>query len=55
VAFGDDVELVLARAGDSRRKLLGRMPARALVHRWTLVTMNADSFRGIAGLEMLAW
>ena len=56
MAFGDDVELVLVRAGDSRRKLLDRMiAAQALVHRATLVTMNADSFRGIAGLEMLAW
>jgi len=56
VAFGDDVELVLVRAGDSRRKLLDRMiAAQALVHRATLVTMNADNCRGIAGLEMLAW
>jgi len=29
--------------------------AHALVHRATSVTMNADDFRVIAGLEMLAW
>jgi len=48
--------VIVARAGYSRRKLLDRMiAAQALVHRATLVTMNADDFRDIAGLEMLAW
>ncbi len=47
---------IVASAGYSRRKLLDRMiAAHALVHRATLVTMNADDFRDIAGLELLAW
>jgi len=47
---------IVARAGYSRRKLLDRMiAAHALVHRATLVTMNADDFRDIVGLEILAW
>ncbi len=47
---------IVARAGYSRRKLLDRMiAAHALVHRATLVTMNADDFRDIAGIQMLVW
>lgn len=43
-------------ASYSRRKLLDRMiAAHALVHRATLVTMNAADFRDIADLELLAW
>ena len=60
LAFDDAVvdayAAIVARAGYSRRKLLDRMiAAHALVHRATLVTMNADDFRDIASLEMLAW
>jgi len=29
--------------------------AQALVHRATLVTMNAEDFADIAGLQVLAW
>jgi len=55
-AAADAYAAIVARAGYSRRKLLDRMiAAQALVHRATLVTMNAEDFRGIAGLEMLAW
>jgi len=55
-AAADAYASIVARAGYSRRKLLDRMiAAQALVHRATLVTMNADDFRDIAGLEMLAW
>jgi len=55
-AAADAYAVIVARAGYSRRKLLDRMiAAHALVHRATLVTMNADDFRDIAGLEILAW
>ena len=47
---------IVARAGYSRRKLLHRMiAAQALVHHATLVTMNAEDFADIAGLQVLAW
>ena len=43
-------------AGYSRRKLLDRMiAAQAMVHRATLVTMNAEDFSGVIGLSVLAW
>lgn len=55
-AAADAYAAIVASAGYSRRKLLDRMiAAHALVHRATLVTMNADDFRDIAGLELLAW
>lgn len=55
-AAADAYAAIVASAGYSRRKLLDRMiAAQALVHRATLVTMNADDFRDIAGLELLAW
>ncbi len=55
-AAADASAAIVASAGYSRRKLLDRMiAAHALVHRATLVTMNADDFRDIAGLELLAW
>ena len=47
---------IVAHAGYSRRKLLDRMiAAQAVVHRATLVTMNADDFSGIPGLALLKW
>lgn len=47
---------IVAQAGYSRRKLLDRMiAAQAMVHRATLVTMNADDFTDIIGLEVLQW
>lgn len=47
---------IVARNGYSRRKLLDRMiAAQALVHRATLVTMNADDFADIVGLQIQAW
>lgn len=55
-AAADAYAAIVASAGYSRRKLLDRMiAAHALVHRATLVTMNADDFRDIVGLELLAW
>ena len=55
-AAADAYAAIVARAGYSRRKPLDRMiAAHALVHRATLVTMNPDDFRDIAGLEMLVW
>jgi len=52
VAYG----AIVAHAGYSRRKLLDRMiAAQAVVHRATLVTMNADDFSGIPGLALLKW
>ncbi len=51
-AFGD----IVARAGYSRRKLLDRMiAAQALVHRSTLVTINAGDYADIPNLSLLAW
>ena len=47
---------IVAHAGYSRRKLLDRMiAAQALVHRATLVTLNADDFRDIPELRLAAW
>lgn len=47
---------IVAHAGYSRRKLLDRMiAAQALVHRAALVTLNADDFRDIPGLQVEAW
>jgi predicted nucleic acid-binding protein len=60
LAFGDDdakaYGAIVAGAGYSRRKLLDRMiAAQALVHRATLVTMNASDFSDVPGLPILAW
>ena len=55
-AAADAYAEIVASAGYSRRKLLDRMiAAHALVHLATLVTMNSEDFREIAGLELLAW
>lgn len=55
-AAADSYATIVARSGYSRRKLLDRMiAAHALVHRATLVTMNADDFSDIAGLELRVW
>jgi tRNA(fMet)-specific endonuclease VapC len=51
-AYGE----IVANAGYSRRKLLDRMiAAQALVHRATLVTINADDFSDVPGLSLLTW
>ena len=51
-AYRQIVEVV----GYSRRKLFDRMiAAQALVHRATLVTLNAGDFRDVPGLELLSW
>jgi tRNA(fMet)-specific endonuclease VapC len=55
-AAADAYAAIVASAGYSRRKLLDRMiAAHALVHRATLVTLNADEFSDIAGLNMRVW
>ena len=55
-AAADVYSAIVAHAGYSRRKVLDRMTAaQALVHRATLVTMNADDFADVAGLQLLAW
>ena len=47
---------ILAEAGYSRRKMLDRMiAAQALAHRATLITMNAQDFSDIPGLDLLDW
>jgi predicted nucleic acid-binding protein len=47
---------ILAEAGYSRRKILDRMiAAQALAHRATLITMNAEDFSDIPGLDYLDW
>jgi tRNA(fMet)-specific endonuclease VapC len=52
----DAYRRIVEAAGYSRRKLLDRMiAAQALVHRATLVTLNAGDFRDVPGLEVLSW
>ena len=55
-AAADAYREIIEAAGYSRRKLLDRMiAAQALVHRATLVTMNAGDFRDVPGVDLLAW
>ncbi len=55
-AAADAYRQIVEAVGYSRRKLLDRMiAAQALVHRATLVTMNAADFRDVPGLELLSW
>ena len=55
-AAADAYGAIVAHAGCSRRKLLDRMiAAQALVHRATLVTLNAGDFADVAGLRVVAW
>lgn len=47
---------IVASAGYSRRKLLDRMiAAQALVHRASLVTMNAGGYADIPNLPLVTW
>jgi tRNA(fMet)-specific endonuclease VapC len=60
IAFDDEAAAaygaIVASAGYSRRKLLDRMiAAQALVHRASLVTMNAGDYADIPDLALLAW
>lgn len=55
-AAADAYRRIVEAAGYSRRKVVDRMiAAKALAHRATLVTFNADDFRDIPGLSLLAW
>jgi predicted nucleic acid-binding protein len=55
-AAADAYGAIVASAGYSRRKLLDRMiAAQALVHRASLVTMNAGDYADVPGLSLLAW
>ena len=50
--YGDIVQ----KLGYSRPRILDRMiAATAIVHGLTLITMNADDFRGIPGLALEIW
>jgi len=52
----DAYRQIVEAVGYSRRKLLDRMlAAQALVHRATLVTLNASDFRDVPALELLSW
>jgi tRNA(fMet)-specific endonuclease VapC len=52
----DTYRQIVEAVGYSRRRLLDRMiAAQALVHRATLVTLNASDFRDVPGLELLSW
>ena len=52
----DAYRQIVEAVGYSRRKLLDRMiAAQALVHRATLVTLNAGDFRDVPGLDLLPW
>jgi predicted nucleic acid-binding protein len=60
LAFNDAAAAVfagiVAHAGYSRRILLARMiAAQALVHRSTMVAMNAADYQDIPNLTLLAW
>jgi tRNA(fMet)-specific endonuclease VapC len=47
---------IVAHAGYSRRKLLDRMiAAQALVHRASLVTLNAGDYADIPNLSLVSW
>ena len=55
-AAADAYGTIVARLGYSRRKLLDRMiAAQALVHRARIVTLNADDFSDVPGLQLVAW
>lgn len=55
-AAADACGAIVAGVGYSRRKLLDRMiAAQALVHRATLITLNAEDFQDVPGLAVLAW
>jgi len=52
----DAYRMILEAAGFSRRKIIDRMiAAQCLVHKATLVTINADDFRDVPGLDLVAW
>ncbi len=52
----DAYRQIVEAVGYSRRKLLDRMiAAQALVHRATLVSLNASDFRDVPGLDLLSW
>jgi predicted nucleic acid-binding protein len=60
VAFNEEAAdaygRILNAVGYSRRKVFDRMiAAQAIVHRATLITLNADDFRDVPGLDLLAW
>jgi tRNA(fMet)-specific endonuclease VapC len=60
VPFDDEASnayrAIVEITGFSRRKILDRMiAAQSLVHRATLVTLNADDFRDVPGLDLLEW
>ena len=47
---------IVEQAGFSRRKMADRMiAATALVHQAQLATMNADDFKDVPGLSLVAW
>lgn len=55
-AAADAYGAIVASAGYSRRELLDRMiAAQALVHRSTLVTINAGDYADVPGLSLLSW
>ncbi|WIM09556.1 PIN domain-containing protein [Enhydrobacter sp.] len=60
IAFDDEAAeaygAIVAQAGYSRRKLLDRMiAAQAIVHRASLVTMNANDYADIPELSLVKW
>jgi predicted nucleic acid-binding protein len=55
-AAADAYRSIVEVAGFSRRKVLDRMiAAQAMVLRATLVTLNAEDFRDVPGLDLVAW
>lgn len=60
IAFDDEAAeaygAIVVQAGYSRRKLLDRMiAAQAIVHRASLITMNAGDYADIPELSLVRW
>jgi tRNA(fMet)-specific endonuclease VapC len=60
IAFDDAAAIaygaIVSSTGYSRRKLLDRMiAAQAIVHRASLVTMNASDYTDIPNLSLVSW
>ena len=52
----DHYRAIIEAVGYLRRKVIDRMiAAQALAHRMTLITLNADDFTDVPGLDLVRW